>query len=112
MEYSVKWMDPKFYGINWDADDENPDKRIVKRERAKPLCTFAGCTMRVSTEYGRPKPFCKDHVLENPYVKDMLKRMEGIDPKEDRKRANAAFEAAKKQQELDDAISDSQGDPS
>jgi hypothetical protein len=103
-------MDPKFYGINWDADDDNPDKQVVKRERAKPNCQFKGCSMSVSTTYGRPKPFCKNHVLESPYVQDMLRRMEDIDPVEDRKQAKAAFEAAKKQQELDDAISDSQGD--
>lgn len=94
MEYSVKWMDPKFYGINWDADDENPNKRVKKREREKPFCTYQGCLERVSTEHGRPKPFCKDHVLENPYVQDLLKRMEAIDPNEDRKRANAAFKEA------------------
>ena len=104
MEYSVKWMDPKFYGIDWDADDDAPKKhKSEKRERAKPACEFKGCLLSVSTEFGKPKPFCKNHVLENPYVKDMLKRMESIDPVEDRKLANAALKAAKEQQDFDDA---------
>ena len=106
---STKWMDPKYYGINWDASDEDPNKQVVKREKAKPICKLTGCTMSVSTKFGKPKPFCKDHVLENPYVQDMLKRMELIDPKEDRKRADIALKAAKEQQDLDDAISDSEG---
>lgn len=99
MEYSVKWMDPKIYGIDWSADDEAP-KSNGKRVREKPLCEKAGCGQRVSTEFRKPKPFCKDHVLENPYVQDLLRRMEDIDPKEDRKRANKAFEEAKTKWEL------------
>ena len=103
MEYSVKWMDPKIYGIDWDADDEDPKPTKTKnRVREKPFCELPGCSSRVSTEFGRPKPFCKDHVLENPYVQDMLKRMEGIDPKEDRKRANRVFEEEKARQEAED----------
>lgn len=81
-------MDPKIYAIDWGSDG---------RIREKPFCELAGCNNRVSTEFGKPKPFCKDHVLENPYVKNMLKQMALIDPKEDRKRANAAFEEAKKE---------------
>lgn len=78
-------MDPNIYGIDWDGSG---------RIREKPFCEFKDCKNRVSTEFGKPKPFCKDHVLENPYVKDLLKRMELIDPNEDRKRANAAFKRA------------------
>ena len=90
-----KWIDPKIYGIDWNADDENPNKKKPPVIREKPFCEIKGCDQRVSTEHGRPKPFCKDHVFENPYVQDLLERMKDIDPKEDRKKANAAFERAK-----------------
>lgn len=95
-----KWIDPEVYGIDWEADDDNPDKKPPQKIRQKPFCEFEGCAMRVSTEHGRPKPFCRDHVFENPYVKALLKRIENLDDKADRKRTKEAFERAKAQYEV------------
>lgn len=96
---SIRWSDPKIYGINWDAEDDDPLKQVKPRQKEKPFCRVENCFERVSTEHGRPKPYCKDHVFENPYVQDLLKRYELLDEKEDRKKANAAF---KKAEQLDD----------
>ena len=87
----IKVSNPDIYGIDWD-NDESDGKIKRKREREKPFCEIPECNNRVSTEFGRPKPYCKDHVFENPYVKDLLLRMEQIDPVEDRKRANEVFQ--------------------
>ena len=93
-ELSIRWLDPKYYGINWDATDEDPHKQVRSRERSKPICQFKRCALSVSTKFGRPKPFCSIHVFENPYVPDLLKRMEALDPVADRKAAKQAFDRA------------------
>ena len=93
-ELSIRWLDPKYYGINWDATDENPNKQVKSKERSKPICEFKGCHSSVSTKFGRPKPFCSNHVFENPYVQDLLERMEVLDPVADRKAAKQAFDRA------------------
>lgn len=42
-----------------------------------PACTGeAGCDNPVSTEFGRPKPFCAEHVGESPYPKELGGRLE------------------------------------
>ena len=93
---SIRFTDPAIYGIDWSIDDEGNRKNTKPKD--KPFCEFRvmvgksdsraylNCSERVSTESGKPKPFCKDHVLENPYVQDMLKRYAQIDPVEERKR--------------------------
>lgn len=98
-EISVKFLDNLIYGVNWDATDEEPDKEasIEARIKEKPFCEIEGCTERVSTEFGRPKPYCKDHVFENPYVKDLVKRLEALDDAKDQKAAKCAFEKLKKE---------------
>lgn len=97
---SVKFMDPNIYGIDWNTDDDGNTRKAKPKD--KPFCEFQGatvgegdtsafiaCSERVSTEFGKPKPFCKDHVFENPYVQDLLKRYAQIDENEERKRVRA-----------------------
>lgn len=93
-EISIKSVDPKHYGVNWHSNDEDPTKQLKSREREKPFCEIEDCNNRVSTEFGKPKPFCKDHVFENPYVKNLIKKMESLDVASDRKTANEAFKRA------------------
>jgi hypothetical protein len=107
--------DPQIYGIDWNADDD-PKKSKTVRPKNKPFCEFKGpfvgrksvqaqlvCGERVSTEHGRHKPFCKNHVLENLYVQDLLLRYRLLDDKADRKKAKEAFKVleAKWQEEYD-----------
>ena len=89
-----RWIDPTIYGIDWDADDEAPRKKPKQLIREKPFCEIEECSNRVSTEHGRPKPFCKDHVFENPYVQDLVKRIAALDDKADRKQTKEAFKRA------------------
>ena len=107
--------DPQIYGIDWDTDDDTSEKK-TRRPKNKPLCEYRGpfvgqedvqaqltCVERVSTEHGRHKPFCKDHVFENPYVQDVLRRYAQLNVKEDRKNAKEAFQVleAKWQEDYD-----------
>ena len=97
---SIKHVDSNVYGIDWHIDDDGNTKKT--KPKNKPFCVFqgdavgmsdtrafVGCPERVSTEHDKPKPFCADHVLENPYVQNMLERYASIDPAAERKRAKA-----------------------
>ena len=112
---SIRTLDSNIYGINWKQEEkeilemleeaETPkdvkrlEGKLAKlrtsvgpRIKYKPICEYEGCTIAVSTEHGRAKPFCRNHVLENPYVQDMLLRYSQVDIVADRKRAKKAFE--------------------
>lgn len=95
---TLRTLSTDIYGIDWDLDDFG--NTTATRERYKPFCEYPNCGQRVSTEFGRPKPYCKDHVEENPYVKDLLSRIAEVNDKEDRKKAEEAFLKLKK--EFDD----------
>jgi len=103
-----KWVDPLIYGIDWNADDDEPKKQVkktstkTKSSMSKLECTIDGCKNRVSAEKGKPKPWCKDHVFESPYVQDMLQRYAELDDKEDRRIANEKYEAEVARQEAED----------
>jgi hypothetical protein len=107
--------DPEVYGIDWNADDD-PKKNKTSRPKNKPFCEYTGpfvgqgrvqaqlvCGERVSTEHGKYKPYCKDHVFENPYVQYVRAMYAQLDEKEDRKKAKAAFKVleAEWQEEYD-----------
>jgi len=100
---SVKWCDPQVYGIDWDATDEDPktSKPSGPIIRAKPVCEYDGCELAVSTEFNKPKPYCRDHVFENPYVQDVLRRYQELDEREDRKLTAERWELMKKEAQND-----------
>jgi hypothetical protein len=93
---SIKFADPNIYGIDWNIDDEGNTKKV--KPQNKSFCewqvevgegnasAYLVCLERVSTERGRPKPYCADHVFENLYVQDLLKRYYNIDHTEELKR--------------------------
>ena len=92
-ELLIKWLDLKLYGIDWNETDDGSSK-AKQREREKPFCEIDGCENRVSAKHGAPKPFCLDHVFENPYVQDLLKRQSELDIEEDTRNAKAFDKAA------------------
>ena len=64
---SIRLLNTDIYGIDWNVAETNIKKKACVRE--KPFCTIEGCTNRVSTKHGKPKPWCTEHILESPYVK-------------------------------------------
>lgn len=92
----IRSCDPKIYGIDWDANDDpkksKPSGPII---RAKPICEYKGCGKFVSTSHNKAKPYCRDHVFENLYVKDVLRRYKELDNREDRRLTAERWETMK-----------------
>jgi len=55
-------------------------KDFIEGKLACPVCSgkVEGCDNSVSTDYGKPKPFCNEHLDESPYPKDLMDRFGGV----------------------------------
>lgn len=82
--------------------DEKPEEVRRKLYKNKTDCKFPGCDKQVTTEFGRPKPYCTDHIDESPYIKDLKKKVDEFyagEPESELKERNRAREAFEKAEE-------------
>lgn len=63
-----------------------------------PVCSERepGCKNKVSHEFGRPKPYCSEHLDQSEHVANLMKTLEG-EPGTGAKEAQAAFKTAKRE---------------
>jgi len=105
------------YGIfSLVTGDVKPEHREYYLEKNNcPACQYfrsnktgegPGCLNKVSTKYGRPKPYCKEHIDQSPYIADLMqKAAEGQGKPMGKKEADEAFKAAKREHiEIGDKI--------
>ena len=83
-EYTQEWPISKLYG----KKPKGEWREFINEKLKCPVCngSISGCDNPVSTEFGRPKPFCREHVLESPYPKELAGRLlagEEPDPNKD-----------------------------
>ena len=46
-----------------------------RRITHKGVCEVPGCGRRVSHVFGTPKPFCSEHVMENPFARELGRKL-------------------------------------
>lgn len=87
-------------GVKRQAD---PGEVRRSPPKHREICKVPGCDRKVSTEFGRPKPFCSAHIEQSPYIQNLMKRVEAHyagepdSERNDRERAEKAFRKAEEE---------------
>lgn len=66
----------------------------VKSKLSCPVCngTVEGCDNPVAQEYGQPKPFCTEHLMQSPYAREVAGRVaDAPDPNVDYRETEARW---------------------